>query len=84
MKLISIGLLSCILLLGCSTKQPDVIYSTKYQEVKVPVVYNLQRPNRPVYQTTDAVPVYLLKILEYTSALEVIIDEYSEKGLMNV
>ena len=80
MKIISISIFSCLLLMGCGFKDyPETVYRTEYQEVKTPVVCKQQRPKRPVYQTTDAVPVYLLKILEYTSTLEVIIDEHSKK-----
>ena len=77
MKLISVSLLLCILLMGCA--KPQTIYITEYQEVKVPVVYKLQRPKRPVYLPTDTAPVYLLKMLEYTKSLETAIDEHSKK-----
>ena len=77
MKLISVSLLLCILLMGCA--KPQTIYITEYQEVKVPVVYKLQRPKRPVYLPTDTTPVYLLKLIEYTRSLEVIIDEHNKK-----
>ena len=77
MKLISISLLCCMMLMGCA--KPQTVYITEYQEVEVPVVYKLQRPKRPVYLPTDTAPVYLLKVLEYTEALEVIIDEHNKK-----
>lgn len=77
MKLISVSLLLCILLMGCA--KPQTIYITEYQEVKVPVVYKLQRPKRPVYLPTDTTPVYLLKLIEYTKLLETIIDKHSKK-----
>ena len=81
MKLISVCIVGCLLLslVGCSTKTPDTIYKTEYQEVKVPVVYKQQRPQRPAYLSGDTAPTYLLKILEYTTVLEVIIDEQGEK-----
>ncbi len=78
MKLISVSLLLCMLLLmGCA--KPQTIYITEHQEVKVPVVYKLQRPKRPVYLPTDTTPVYLLKLIEYTKLLETIIDKHSKK-----
>lgn len=77
MKVISMCILCCILLMGCA--KPQTIYMTEYQEVEVPVVYKLQRPKRPVYLSTDTTPVYLLKLIEYTRSLEVIIDEHNKK-----
>lgn len=77
MKVISMCILCCILLMGCA--KPQTIYITEYQEVEVPVVYKLQRPKRPVYLSTDTTPVYLLKLIEYTRSLEVIIDEHNKK-----
>lgn len=77
MKVISICMLCCMLLMGCA--KPQTIYITEYQEVEVPVVYKLQRPKRPVYLSTDTTPVYLLKLIEYTRSLEVIIDEHNKK-----
>lgn len=78
MRWISICLLS-FFLFGCASIKPEVIYRTEYQEVKVPVVYKLQRPKRPVYLPTDTTPVYLLKLIEYTKLLETIIDKHSKK-----
>lgn len=81
MKRISLLLLLCIfVLMGCSTS-PTVVYKTEYQEVKIPVVYELKRPNRPIYESNDSVPVYLLKLIEYTQVLETIIDEHNEKEI---
>lgn len=77
MKVISMCILCCMLLMGCA--KPQTIYMTEYQEVEVPVVYKLQRPKRPVYLSTDTTPVYLLKLIEYTRSLEVIIDEHNKK-----
>jgi len=77
MKVISTCILCCMLLMGCA--KPQTIYITEYQEVEVPVVYKLQRPKRPVYLSTDTTPVYLLKLIEYTRSLEVIIDEHNKK-----
>lgn len=77
MKVISMCILCCMLLMGCA--KPQTIYITEYQEVEVPVVYKLQRPKRPVYLSTDTTPVYLLKLIEYTRSLEVIIDEHNKK-----
>ena len=77
-RFISVCILS-LLLMGCASTQPRVVYKTEYQEVKVPVVYKLQRLKRPVFTSKDTTPVYLLKVLEYTEALEVIIDEHNKK-----
>lgn len=75
-KLISISL--CFVLIGCA--KPEIIYKTEYKEVKVPVVYKIERPERPIFKSTDTTPIYLLKVLEYTQTLELIIDEHN-KGL---
>ena len=64
-------------LVGCC--KPNIEYVTKYQEVKVPVVYRIDKPNRPVYLPTDTAPVYLLKVLEYTELLEILINEHNKK-----
>jgi uncharacterized protein YceK len=48
MKLISICLLSMLCLSGCASNKPEIIYKTVYQEVKVPVVYKIDRPKRPL------------------------------------
>lgn len=68
-----------IFLVGCSTKTPEPIIRTEYVEVKVPVKIKLYRPDRPKYSSSDTTPTYLLKLIEYTSRLEIIIDEYNEE-----
>ena len=73
-KLISISL--CFMLIGCT--KPEIIYKTEYKEIKVPVVYKIERPNRPIFKSTDTTPIYLLKVLEYTQTLELIIDEHNQ------
>ena len=68
-----------LMLLGCSTK-PRVITETEIVKVNIPVVYNLERPERPKFTTEDTSPSYLLKVLEYVESLEIIIDEHKTKG----
>lgn len=68
-----------LMLLGCSAK-PRTITETEIVKVNVPVVYNLERPERPKFTTEDTSPSYLLKLLEYVETLEVIIDEHKAKG----
>ena len=68
-----------LVLLGCSAK-PRMITETEIVKVNVPVVYNLERPERPKFTTEDTSPSYLLKLLEYVETLEVIIDEHKAKG----
>ena len=77
MKLISMSLLLCILLMGCA--KPQTVYRTEYQEVKVPVVYKIDRPKRPMYTSNDTAPSYLLKLKQYVITLETIIDEHNKK-----
>lgn len=77
MRLISLIIL-LFLLVGCASKEPTIIYKTDYKEVKIPVTYKLERPKRPMFTSTDTVPVYLLKVLSYTKSLEVIIDEHNK------
>lgn len=75
LKVVSIALLSAVLL-GCS--RPQIQHHIEYVEVKVPVVYKLDKPVRPEYTSKDTAPTYLLKIIEYTKTLEVIIDEHNQ------
>ena len=77
-RLISVAVLGLVLL-GCSAK-PRMITETEIVKVNVPVVYNLERPERPKFTTEDTSPSYLLKLLEYVETLEVIIDEHKAKG----
>ena len=78
MKRTSIALLA-LLLVGCATTQPRTITKTEIVEVKVPVVYKLERPERPRFLEGDTVPTYLNKLVRYTEKLEVIIDEHNSK-----
>lgn len=77
-RLTSVAVLG-LMLLGCSAK-PRVITETEIVKVSIPVVYNLERPERPKFTTEDTSPSYLLKILEYVESLEIIIDEHKAKG----
>ena len=73
MKLISICLLSILCLSGCASNKPV------YQGVKVPVVYKIDRPKRPLYTSSDNAPSYMLKLRQYIITLETIIDEHNKK-----
>lgn len=75
LKVTSIVLLLTVLL-GCS--KPQIQHHIEYVEVKVPVVYKLNKPVRPKYTSKDTAPTYLLKVMEYTKTLEVIIDEHNQ------
>lgn len=77
MTRISVILLA-LLMVGCATK-PRTITTTEIVEVKVPVVYKLERPERPRFLQDDTVPSYLNKLVRYTEKLEVIIDEHNNK-----
>ena len=73
---------SSLILLGCTLvgcAKPQVITKTEIVEVKVPVVYKLERPERPRFLAKDTVPTYLNKLVKYTEKLEVIIDEHNSK-----
>ena len=73
-------LLLMLSLVGCSNKpQIQTIVKTEYKEVKVPVVYSLKRPSRPVYKHSDNAASYLIKLMSYTKVLEVTIDEHNKK-----
>lgn len=74
---ISSVILLVLTLVGCT--KPQVITKTEIVEVKVPVVYALERPERPRYLAKDTVPTYLNKLVRYTEKLEVIIDEHNSK-----
>lgn len=73
------GAILGLMLLGCSAK-PKAITETEIVKVNIPVVYNLERPERPKFTTEDTSPSYLLKVLEYVESLEIIIDEHKVKG----
>lgn len=73
MKISSVCLF-LLLLVGCA-KEPQIVYKTNYQEVKIPVVYELERPKRPKYTINDTALSYLLKLKQYTITLETIIDK---------
>ena len=67
-------LLCSLLLCGCvHSNTPKVIQQTNYQEVKIPVVYKIDKPSRPEYNDNDTIVAYLLKVLEYTQQLEIYI-----------
>lgn len=76
LKIISISIL-LVLLVGCS--KPQIMYRTEYVTVEVPVVYKIDKPTRPKYTSKDTAPTYLLKLMEYTKTLEVIIEEHNRK-----
>lgn len=73
-----IGLIA-LLLSACASK-PKIVTKVEYVEVKVPVIYKIDRPDRPRYLKTDTIPVYLNKLVRYTHKLEVIIDEHNTNG----
>lgn len=69
------------ILIGCTTtKEPTILYKTEFKEVKVPVMYKLNRPNRPKYTKDDNEVSYLLKLIKYVKELEVIIDKTSNNS----
>ena len=74
MKTVKVLLLIILFMLsGCYAQNPIIKY--EYVTVEVPVVYEIDRPNRPHINSNDSIPGYLSKILTYTKTLEVIIDE---------
>lgn len=62
----------------CGCSKPTVQHHIEYVEVKVPVVYRLDKPVRPQYSSKDNAPSYLVKLLQYTKTLEIIIDEHNK------
>lgn len=67
-----------LLTVGCA-RTPQVITEIEYVQVNIPVRYKLDRPSRPKFRKNDTVPTYLARLIEYTSKLEVIIDENNSK-----
>ena len=57
---------------GCATT-PQPIIKTEFVKVEVPVVYKLDRPNRPSLANKD-IPSYVLELTGYAELLEAIID----------
>ncbi len=74
----NLSLLACLFLLcGCAKPQPAV--KTEVVKVSAPVVYKLERPERPRLLPEDTLPEYVVKLTSYTEKLEVIIDEHNKK-----
>ena len=69
-------LILLLIVAGCSNKVHTKIETV---EVKVPVVYKIDRPNRPRYMPDDTIPSYVNKLITYTEILEVLIDEHNSK-----
>lgn len=63
-------MLVVVLLFGCSKTE----YVTEYREVNIPVRVKINKPNRPIYTSTDNSYTYLLKVLDYVKVLEYTID----------
>lgn len=71
-----------LFLTGCSNAAKQ-LYSIEPVKVNVPVSFYLEKPSRPVWTKQLTTPEYLLKVIQYTENLELIIDEHN-KGLSNV
>lgn len=79
---ISILILTVLLFSGCGNKQVHIcepIIKTEIVEVLKPVVYTLNRPNRPVYDPSKPLPIYQEEMNAYTTELEGIIDGTKRK-----
>jgi hypothetical protein len=76
MNLVKISSLLLLgVLLGCS--KPTVLYKTTMKEVDVPVAVKINKPDRPIYASNDSMLTYLIKVIEYTETLEILIDEHN-------
>ena len=73
MRLISIIAL-ILVVSGCATPRENVIIKTEYKTIEVPVMYHLERPDRPKRTSGMSIPEYLISVLKYTEKLEYIID----------
>ena len=73
---VSIFCLAVLLFTGCAkVPQPcEPVVITEYIEVKVPVVYKLSRPARPMIANTQPIPLYLKELTINVEQLEGIID----------
>ena len=71
-------ILVLFLITGCTSTNSEIIYKTEYIIVEVPVMYKLERPDRPKLENYYSIPDYLAGILTYTEILEVIIDNINE------
>lgn len=58
---------------GCASTCDPVI-KTEYQEVQVPTVYKLKRPERPNLENCESVPSCIQDLVSYTTNLEYIVD----------
>ena len=75
MKIISLLLLS-LFIIGCATKELpcNPIVTIEYVEVKVPVIQELKRRQRPNIEEYASIPEYVKALTAYTRLLEVTID----------
>jgi len=64
-----------LLVLGCTN--PEVVYRTEYIKVEIPVVFKLERPDRPKFDINKSIPEYISDLITYTEILEVIIDNHN-------
>lgn len=62
-----------VLSAGCAPTCNPII-KTEYQEVQVPTVYKLKRPDRPNLMKCESVPSCIQDLISYTTNLEYIID----------
>lgn len=59
--------------------------STVTQYVNIPVAMRIDKPDRPIYLANDNPATYLVKVLEYTKVLEILIEENNNQvnGVIN-
>ena len=75
MKIINLLFLS-LFITGCATKELpcNPIVAIEYVEVKVPVLQELKRRQRPQSEDYASIPEYVKALTAYTKILEVTID----------
>nr|DAS93529.1 MAG TPA: lipoprotein [Caudoviricetes sp.] len=66
-------------LVGCSSKEPEIIVRTEYQEKKVPVRCINQMPVKPIWDTNNPSYSYDL-LLKYYELIEKLLEKCTKHG----
>lgn len=69
-------------LVGCSSKEPEIVVRTEYQEKKVPIRCINHMPTKPVWDTSNPSYSYDL-LLRYYELVEKLLEKCTKHGESN-
>lgn len=69
-------------LVGCSSKEPEIIVRTEYQEKKVPIRCINQMPTKPIWDESKPSYSYDL-LLRYYELVEKLLEKCTKQGESN-